>query len=68
MPVNTWVDSLPRIAPRPVNRSGILKNVDVHARFFFVCHSCGATIIPHEEDESKIEKYKYLLLEKDRSK
>ena len=56
MPVNTWVDSLPRIAPRPVNRSGILKNVDVHARFFFVCHSCGATIIPHEEDESKIVK------------
>ena len=53
LPVNTWVDSLPRIAPRPVNRSGILKNVDIHARFFFVYHS---SIIPHEEDESKIEK------------
>ena len=50
LPVNTWVDSLPRIAPRPVNRSGILKNVDVHARFFIVCHSCGATIIPYEQN------------------
>ena len=35
---------------------------------FMLASSSFVILIPHEEDESKIEKYKYLLLEKDRSK